>query len=638
MKKFILRHIDYILAFIFLALFFLPTFLSICNLYIDSSFDAQNFLVWDFASFQTSFFNVFYPYGILFYYKNSNMYAHLTYFFIPIVLFLGVLHVFKAIWQSKIFAYSSFILVFVFINYLTGVDVFSRYGIVLISLFLFVISATKNKKPYSPLFLFGIYSGIVFSFIPDQGIYIIVTSIIFVFLLKQTGDKKRKITKTIMIILGGVAIGTLPFLFYLITTNNLNSYFVNFINLTHISEYAKTPVFPSLKSIDNIFSLSVLLVAVSILSYKIIFKEKLLLSDYLIIAGTIVLFLLEQKSIIRSQDRILTFIPYFLLLFYASQLFQLKELSKIGKYSKLVLLLVICILIIFFIGLSPTYKLSKNGSLNINIAECRENYVMQTIKNYPMHSNVINSLKAKQNIYSFPSDPVFYNLNNQSPPSFFNIYDASFLNAQEKNIEYIKKNNVQYAIYNSSSYSTQDGVPDIVRGNTLFKFLIQNFKPYKKIENFYIFKKTEKPYDYFKTKDEFPVQKDYLRIDLGAIPKLEGLYKKEVFKSGGTVVDWTSIPEFNKKIGKEHIMSSEKIILLTTPGDPEGVVLLEIEAKNGLSQSVALSKCFLNEYCAINLGRLPLFFMEKGIKRVTIKQGHIQSIKLIEMDKKKDIW
>ena len=59
----------------------------------------------------------------------------------------------------------------------------------------------------------------------------------------------------------------------------------------------------------------------------------------------------------------------------------------------------------------------------------------------------------------------------------------------EKLIKYIDQNQVRFVIINSKTPKIQDNVPNELRGEILYKYILRNFKKHKTIDNFIILEK-----------------------------------------------------------------------------------------------------------------------------------------------------
>jgi len=503
-----------ILAFVFLLIVNLKDCFFSCVNYLNLSFDSQIPLTWDFTVLNNMlpYKDIYFPYGLLFYFKNTSLYISLIYFFLPILLFFSVYIVFKTIFKSRIITFIAFVSFCLFIYKYTGIENFTRYGIILsftllISHFFYKLRIISFKSA----FLFGILVGGIFSLVNDQGIY---SLLLLIFLLITVpvlrGLKKMHYVKYLLsrlIACGlGLVLGLLP-LFVFLNVNNMTNEFYLFIK--HLSDfplYAKTPFIPFSTTIDNLFAFASLFIAIVVLSYKIFFsRTKLSFISILEISLIFILVMLEQKSVIRSIDKQITFIAFILYVIMFSELIK-NKVSNLIIYSYFA---IIYVFILLGIGLHPfiNYKLSFDGNLVRSFFSTNmENFLVK--KSKLCLSNNLNRLTEEKNtklekvkniieedskkptkIFDYLSDPAFYILFNQKPPYYFTIFEATPLYAQKSNVKYIEENKVKYVIYNEDIVRLQDGVPTQIRNKFLFSYVLKNFEILSKVDNFIIYKK-----------------------------------------------------------------------------------------------------------------------------------------------------
>lgn len=493
--------LDLILAFIvFLALSFKDFFLS-CVSYLSLSFNHQIPLTWDFTSLNNllPYKDIYFPYGILFYLKNINPIFSNIYLFLPPLLFVGIYAVLRSIFKNRIIFLLSFITFFLFINRFTGTENFARYGIILCFSLLTSYIFYKNfgNKAF---FLLGILIGAIFSLAQDQGIYSIL---IFIALLIFT---HRSIFFRLTITALGIVIGFFPFFIFLQLNGITYDFFLFLKHLPDFTLYAKTPFIPFAASTDNLFTFGSIFITTIVLSYKIFFlKKKLSFIYYLELSLLLILIFLEQKSIIRSIDKQITFVAFFLYIILIADLLK----GKLGNLILALFFVFISTLILLGFGLNPfiNYKLDYKQSLINSFIKNNINDFLFNKSKLCLDEN-LNKLITKKNtkfekvkkiidedsigetkIFNYLSDPIFYVLFNQKPPYYFTIFEATPLYAQKSNIKYIEDNKVVYIIYNTDALKIQDGVPDTVRTKVLYGYVLSNFQIMDRIDNFIIYKK-----------------------------------------------------------------------------------------------------------------------------------------------------
>lgn len=506
---------DIVLLFTILSAVYFKDFFLTCYNYLNLNFDSQIPLTWDFTSLNNvlPYKDIYFPYGILFYFKN-NAFLGLIYFFLPTILFTSIYIIFKRIFKSKLLALVSFISFYLFIYKYTGVENFSRYGITLffalLSSYLFyklrVVSARVS-------FFLGILIGGIFSLVNDQGVY---AFLLFTFLLVITPvlNKVKKINYSNFLFSRitasalGFVISVLPFFVFLNSNRMTYEFFLFIKHLSDFILYAKTPFIPFSTTLDNLFTFASLFIAIVALSYKIFFSQKKLsFLSFLEMSIVFVLILLEQKSIIRSIDKQITFIAFFL---YIIMFYELMR-NKINNFSAVLCFVVISVLVLSGFGLHPfiNYNLDFKKDLIGSFFRKNINDFLYSKGLFCLNDN-LNKLiigkntkfekvkkiiekddKGYSRIFDYLSDPVFYVLFNQKPPYYFTIFEGTPLYAQESNIKYIEENKVKYIIYNVDALRIRDGVPDYVRSKVLFKYVLNNFRVLDKVENFIIFKKVK---------------------------------------------------------------------------------------------------------------------------------------------------
>ncbi len=506
---------DIITLFVILSVVNFKDFFLSCTNYLNLSFGSQIPFAWDFTSLNKllPYKDIYFPYGILFYFKNNNTFLGIIYFFLPTILFLNNYIILKIISRNKMLALVSFISFYLFIYKYAGIENFTRYGIILSIALLFSYFFYKlNVINVKLSFILGLLIGVVFSLVNDQGIYAFL--LFFFFLVITPILKRRKnlnyfnylfsrLTTNVL----GFILGFLPFLIFLKSNNIANEFFLFMKHLSDFTLYAKTPFIPFSTTTDNLFTFGSIFIAIVILSYKKFFSQKKLsFIFFLEISLVFVLVLLEQKNIIRSIDRQITFISFFLYIVMFLELIR----NKISNFFVALCFTIIVGFVVLGFGLHPfvNYNLDFKKDLtnaffqknisnflidkstlclnsNLNNLIINKNTKFERIKNI-----IEKDSKGYTKIFDYLSDPIFYVLFNQKPPYYFTVFEATPIYAQESNIRYIIENNVKYIIYNTDALIIQDGVPDYVRTKALFKYMISNFKVLDKVENYLIYKKT----------------------------------------------------------------------------------------------------------------------------------------------------
>jgi len=518
------KIIIFIILFIVFFLLSYQNIYNICKIYPSLGSDDQSLLFWRYSAYINlhPLKDVFYPYGLLNYLRDQNLFFSIIYLSIAPSIFALLSFIFIYLFKNKFYTTTSISAIYLFAITKTGFEAFSRYGLlVLISIsfaYLIYFNKTKSKKFF---FISGIMAGIVLPLINDIGFYMPLLFIAFSFVDKIIKLRIlenisgiyllfKKIKKQIGILIlellatsAGFILGLIPFFIYLIFTKSVYWFGFYLWNLREISLYAKTPFFHSINSLDNIFTFSVLIISIIYLSSRIFLeKKKLNLNNYFQIGLILVMILLEQKSVIRNIDSQISFIALILLilLFYEFYIFLLK--FKIPKYIIGIYFINTCIAVLFFFNLHPLsylveshrdpirFLMQVSKSTNKKCIEENINYLTSKDKSIIKTRDELLRLKDfNGKIYSFPSDPIFYLLLNQKPPYYPTIYEATPPKAQEMLIKYIKDQDIKYILLNTNSKSMQDEVPDVVRGRVLYDYIQSNYSFYEQVDNYKILRR-----------------------------------------------------------------------------------------------------------------------------------------------------
>jgi len=484
---------------------------SLCKIYPTLGSDNQALLLWKYAAGigLLPIKDIFYPYGLLSYYSGQNVIFGLIYFLITPALFLCIFLTFQKLFKDKLFTIASFIVFFLFITIITGFETFTRYGSItaLSILFAYIFYSNKNKSQKIIIAL-GVLGGIIVPLINDVGIYALVIFVSFSVSNKLLRSKFRlqasqlvSLLKELVLFILGYLLGLVPFFIYLAFTQSLSGFIPYLISISELAQFAKTAFFHSIFTADNLFTLTILMIAIIRLCYKFFFGDKKAsFATYLQIGLIIVLLLLEQKSIIRLIDMQLTFIGLLLLL---TLLYELKlSLQKYGvsKFIVFIYFINISIIILFVIGLHPSDKFMNQyptpGRIisavkifrNKSCVEDNMKFIISKNKQLPGIKKQLYSRKNfNKKVFTFPGEPIFYIMFGQKPPYYPTIYEATPIKAQKELITYIQKENIDVILYNVKTRSIQDEVPDTVRGRLLYEYIRSNYSVERKVGNYLIF-------------------------------------------------------------------------------------------------------------------------------------------------------
>lgn len=648
------------IAVILIILTSLGYSLCVPNIYFSLGFDVQNLLTWKYAQSIGLFpyRDVFYPYGLLSYFHGTNVFLRLIYAGEVLVLLYFYLILFKKFFKNSYFTYLSFLYFYVVVTLHSGLDSFIRYGV--ITTFAVVLSLHFEKTIYlAPwkIIFFGIIGGAIFSLWTDQGIYAVIASFFFIIVnsLIKNGFKdliKKKyyvnVLLSLILFVVGFIVALIPFLFYLVINDSLGDFLLSIRRFGDISLFAKTPFFYSLRSQIAIFNFATLFVSISYLSFRYFFiKKKFNDIDYVLIGLTVALFLLEQKSIIRSMEIPLAVISVLIALIFFYIFFQ-KSLGLRLNRNKYLLLSVVFIsylYVVIFIVKNNLIVSCVDAINNPKDLFERKNVLKNLGKSGEEYSLVLETINKQKNskykIFSFPGDPIFYILNEQKPPYFFTVWEGTPLYGQNKRIEYIEKNNIEYVILNTKVRAIQDGVPDYIRSPREFAYILTHFAVVDSVDDFLILKRQRHISDFFSNKlpDNFKDFRSFLlTVDLKSIPRSEGIYKK------GYLSKIDSIGFKNKKLLNAYLSSHEVnsanrlLVIESKNGKNREDLEVKIRTFDGKETKITFYACEDNIPCIINLKNIPLFYINRSIKKIDISAENINMVKLVEYKQSDRFW
>ncbi len=641
-KKYFLSRLDIITVFAISLIFSFFSFWNVCKLYPHGDFDSQASLTWDYnaAIGMLPYKEVWYPYGILSYYKDHQIFFSLLYILILPILLTLLYFVLKSVFHKKLIAIIILFLFSLFITYSSGWETFNRYGILTISTLYFTYALYTYKGVTKKfLLLCGISSGIIFSFVTDQGVYVGVVFIALLLLSQFLRNKKisiKMILSQIGIFIVGYCIGLLPLLYFLYTNHMIYDFIFVFYKLLDIALYAKAPFLPGSKTAENLFTLSALFLSIFFLSWSILFiKKKLSLSSFLQISLIGVLIILEQKNLMRSIDQQLVFTAVLLIIFFFYDLFSTFGYTINSSEKKPVLIplgIYFSLLILFCINVRtfPSTRVASDKAClnkNMDIYVNRNNYIA-----------IKNIIPPGKKIFSFPGNPVFYLFFQQKTPNFLSTYETSPIYAQKEIITYLKRNQINYIIYDSSITAIQDGVPEYVRSSTELSYILTHYTIVKKFNNFLIFEHTSYPVDIFVNPiiKDLPDFKNYLlSIDLKNIPASEGMYKN--ITRYNTIISSNKIQIINNYL-LTHVVNSQNIVFVVRPSNYLGEKSeVTFEEQSGLKTTITYRACKIGSLCIIKISNLPLFYINKQLKNISLSHGLNGEFSLVK-DFSGDLW
>lgn len=663
MYKRLNKYFEILIFLLIAVILFIILAANTCKTFSSPTFDSQALLVWDYSASIGLFpyRDIFYPYGFLNYFKNQSAIFSAIYLLTTPLLFTSLFFAMKNIFHDKLFALSSFIFFFLFVINFTGIEAFNRYGVLIVVLLFFSYVFFYERKDLNKwIFLAGLLVGVIFSFINDQGVYAVLLFLLYLIIDKFLNKKAihkfvfYHVAKETIIFFVGFAMGIVPLFTYLYYNYSISNFVFYLVKLPQLSLYSKTPFIHSVVSIDNIFTLGILILSISFLTYKFSFGNKKITFNTFVQIGLIfVLIILEQKSIIRQMDKQITFIG---LLLFMSLVCELKGIFQKHKVSKYKIFMSYAFVLIVFFSLMElyssknilyrptTFKDSVKAIHSFQSNTCAKKNINIIPREYEKVKEAILRLSKNPRVFSFPSDPVFYIIFNQIPPYYLNTYDGSSVSAQNDSISYIGNNNVNFILINSELSAVQDEVPDYVRAQTLHSYILINFILKEKIGKFLILEENKYKEDFFANKmlDSLPeYKKNLLQINLQNIPRAEGYHKRKYlfFKENKEIVNKTSIDEFNSFLFENEVNTEKKLLLIKFVSQKQDMAEIVIKTSEGLVTKVSFVSCEVDISCIINLSNIPLFYRSRNLAQITSKNGdYIQEIALLDIADESNFW
>lgn len=640
------------IIFILMCLLSSNNLYNLCKEYLPLHFDNQVLFTWEYSSYigQIPYKDIFFPYGLLNYFKTHNPFFTVLYLLIAPTLLTGFFIIFQKIWQDRLYTYTATIALVAFVYCFTGFAIFSRYGISVLVACIFAYLFFRNKilsKRYAAFM--GLLGGLIFPLYNDQGIYIV--ALFFGFMFVQIVLKSTKIKRTryvisllvnVLIFLSVFIIGNIPFINFLLLNDAAPAFISAIRELSDLEELAKTPYFHSAINIENIFTLTLLYISISFLSYKIFYrKHKLTLNNYIQIGLVLILIIFEQKSLIRHIDYQLTFIGLLLLfcLFYEFKL--LLQKHKITNFFIFIYFLNILI-VVFTIGFE--INVSEKGIIPCQNVNTR--YAVTSERHLNVKKVLDKTSHFNGKIFSFPGDTIFYMLFKQNPPYYPTAFEASSIEAQQKLIDYINEEHIEYIIYDYENKAIQDEVPNILRSITLNKYIFTNFSIYKQIGDFMILKRNDGKKDFMidKKLNKFPQFKEQLlNVHLENIPFAEGLYKyNNLLKNKDAKVQIRngSILPINQYLQERNLKSDDIYIVVEyKEHSRKKYSSLIIDTKIGIKTRVTFKQCKVKIPCIINISNLPLFYNSKTITSIDMEHDDgLSSISILSVPDERYFW
>ena len=501
--------------------------------------------------------------------------------------------------------------------------------------------------------------GLFFTVINDQGAYLVLYFIsLFIFSKLLQARKINFLLQNFFIqtieqsiaVLFGFFISMIPVFLILQHFGSFYSFFTYFKDVIDIVMVAKTPFFSFIDSPANIFTVSILFFAIFYNFIKLFFfKHKFTFSSFLQTSLIITILIMEQKSIIRSIDRQITFVSLILLMFIAYELTNMLINKNQNRKIIYIIIITVATLVYGFNVERPINNFSYlfNSYELLTRNRCFDNNLKFFSTNNPSYAKIINLLRKQKGfnnkVFSFSTgDSAFYVLLNQKPPYYNAIFEGASYGNQNLAIKYMRDNEIEYVTLNTSKLSVQDTVPDYIRQGFLFKYILNNYQPFAVIGDHIILKKAQNN-DFFASKilEQVEDYKNYLLdVYLYKIPHSEGLYKYNYLKNNNKIIIEGSIDKINSFLKKNNLSSSSKIIVLnsSTVNKSGSLIFIEFETKNGNSTTVYFNPCNKNEVCIINLSRIPFFYKERLVEKIIADKEYKGEIRIFDLKNSGNLW
>lgn len=645
----------------------LPYLGSLCGTVYDVRFDSQNFLTWKYSVVQNFVPNrdIFYLYGLFTYYQHGYAVGRLLSVIYMMGLFASLYFLFKKISSSSFFAGVLVVVTILWAIGIIGHWVFFRYGTAFLfaGWFAYYLAAFRSKFRQI-IMAMGALSSILFFLFTDQGIAMLLTSIVLLAVdstLPEKGEKillRRLLSRfgaALLFLFVGVISGAMPFLFIFFVQGSLNEFFQFFLIFSKITQYGKLPYLSTdWYNNDGVFSM-VIWVGFIVVMAEYVFRRNLFRSPlaYVSLVFLSLLASVQFKNTTRpiGADLLLPGVLTFsVMVLYVLQMNMMRE-----RRAWKSVIMTLAVVIIFFsqhADFRKTFatsfgeiKKAADNTVSVpsldDVQACIENSIWHTTVPGDYSETlqwVMRQPDFSGKVFSYPGDPIFYVMTKQLPPPFFNGYDGTPKDAQLKNIAYLKKENVRYVIVNTESTYYMDMVPSFVRNAYISKYLFTHYAAIKREGRFVVMRRNDLPVDMWNNQITYEVlYSDMTNLDLGNIPKSEGSRFTRVLGRSYVVVTKGSLEDINRYLGERPLHSSG-LAVMSLREQRGAKSNLEISADNGMTTRVMFNACDSGEKCFVRLERLPLFYSDRRVVTITSSDNGHGIYELILFSDNDDLW
>ena len=612
--------------FITLVCGFFCYLITACAVYGEANFDSINFLYWNYGAMSghVPYRDFFYPYGLVQYYLYSHTLAAFLYALVLSTISISIGIYLKSLFRNIFyFLLSSAFVIYFLLNYVS-IETFGRYGSFVFLGILMGYLILIKKRTLKNEFLAGLSCGIMLSLFFDQGVYGVLIYVILSLVSIYSNLDKKDLGRNIKVfsyrmLLFGLAfcLGAMPFIIYLYIHDGLLGFIESTKFLAGVSKYAKVPFFPSLKNPDGIFVTVSIIISTILLLLKAADK-KIQKEEKMLFILTLVMLILQYKNTVRPFFSQLTFIS--LLMFVNSIAIVIRDLKTSSYIHTKFFFVIVVIMLFFFPFPKPTFfKIVHNSDYVLNGgAVC---YAKNTHKIYSEFDSIKSSIVG--NVYSYPANPLIYAYLHQKLPYFLTIYETTSDEAQEKSIQYIKDNNIQTILFDPTSEAIQDGVPDVLRANTLLSYMLSNFTIKMQKDKYFILERNEES-DFFThipdEKESIDFVNRFLNIPMGTIPLSEGKRFKNISASTwkGKVLVQGGLAKVNQYISKNSVFGKQVLIILKLRDINSDMGMLDLYS-NIKKTTVEFNLKKGYPWYFFNVSRVPLFFKDRKIEKMNFK-------------------
>ena len=600
--------------------------ITACAVYGEANFDSINFLYWNYGAMSghIPYRDFFYPYGLIQYYLYSQVLATFLYAIVLSIISISIGLYLKSLFKNTFYFLLSFIFVGYFIVSFVSIETFGRYGSLVFLGILMGYLILVKKRALRNEFLAGLSCGVMFSLFFDQGAYgvLIYVLLSFFYLFSKKNRKNwRKILKNYFFYTFyfglGFIVGALPFIIFLSMHDGLLGFFENLKYLSGVPKYAKVPFFPSLKNPDGIFVTVSIIISTVLLLLKSTGK-KMQKEEKMLFVLTLVILILQYKNIVRPFFSQLTFIA--ILIYINSIAIVIRDLKTSKDLSTKLFFVVVIIMLIVFPFPKPTFFKIDNG-FGYVLNGGKVCYTKNTHEVYKEFASLKDDISG--NVYSYPANPLIYAYLHQKLPYFLTIYETTLDEAQEKSIQYIKDNKVQTILFDPTSEAIQDGVPDVLRANTLLSHILSNFTIKAHKGKYFVLQKSEKS-DFFTDVPNDKEARDFvnrfLNIPMGAIPLSEGKRFENMSDNvwRGKVLVQGDLVKVNQYISNNTVFGKQVFVILKLQNINKDIGLLDFYS-NKEKTTIEFHMENNHPWYFFNVSRVPLFFKERRIEKIDFK-------------------